>query len=169
MTTPKPTATVPGAIRTPSSASTVQLYATIRRGLLDYVSPDGERLADVLGDEARVVIGQPPEPVVFPYLTLRLERTTLSAYNGYRETLALEVQAIGRPDLQRAIVETAMDLVDQCLTAWTDARAGGLFVCRARSRATVPPFTTPADHQVVGVVSTFEFFGWPSLLTVRRA
>lgn len=164
--TEKPRYAVPNSTAVPSSNSTVQIYATIRQGLLDYESPQGERLADFFGQAPRVYVRSQPEPPVFPYLTLLLNRTSLAAYNGYRETALLEVQAIGKPESQLPLVESAMDLVDQCLTAWTDARSG-LTIGRSRTRATVPMFSTPAESQTVGVVSTFELYLWPNVLTSR--
>lgn len=164
--TDKPRYTVPNSTATPSSGSTVQIYATIRRGLLEYESPQGERLSDFIGRDPRVYVRAQPEPAVFPYLTLLLNRTSLAAFNGYRETALLEVQAIGKPESQLPLVESAMDLVDQCLTAWTDARAG-LTVGRSRTRQTVPMFSTPAESQTVAVIATYELFLWPSVLTSR--
>lgn len=163
---PKPRYAVAGSTGVPSSNSTVQIYATIRRGLIDYVSPQREMLTELIGQEPRIYVRSQPEPAVFPYLTLLLNRTSLAAYNGYRETALLEVQAIGKPESQLPLVETAMDLVDQCLTAWTDARSG-LTVGRSRTRATVPMFSTPAESQTVAVVSTFELYLWPNVLTSR--
>lgn len=157
---------VPGSQQTPASGSTVGIYATIRALLLNYTGPGGQRLTDLVGDPARVYVRAQPEPPVFPYLTLLLSRTSDAAYNGYRETWQLEVQALGRPDAQLPVVESAMDLVDQCLTTWTDARAG-LTVARARTRQTMPVFTSPAESQTVGVVSTFTCYAWPQVLTDR--
>jgi hypothetical protein len=113
-----------------------------------------------------VYVRAQPEPPVFPYLTLLLNRTSDAAYNGYRETAVLEVQAIGKPESQLPLVETAMDLVDQCLTAYTDP-ASGLMVGRSRNRFTLPLFTTPAESQTVGVVATYNLFLWPVVLTSR--
>ena len=87
--------------------------------MLDYETPQGETLARFVGEPPRVYVRAAPTNVVFPYLTLRLTRTSLAAYNGYRETALLEVQAIGKPESQLPLVESAMDLVDQCLTAYT--------------------------------------------------
>jgi len=160
----KPRFATQGSIQTPSTASTVQIYSTIRKGLIDYVSSDNQRLAQFVND--RIYVRSQPEPVLFPYITLLLNRTSLSAYNGYRETALLEVQCLGKPESQLPLVETAMDIVDQCLTAYTDARSG-LTVGRSRTRNTIPMFSDPADASVVGVIATYEFFIWPRVLTVR--
>jgi hypothetical protein len=158
---------VPGSTATPSSGSTVQIYATIRRGLLDYRAPGGEMLTEYIGQSPRIYVSAQPEPAVFPYVTLRLTRTSLAAYNGYRETALLEVQAIGKPESQLPLVESAMDIIDQCLTSWTDARAGGLTVGRSRTRQTLPLFSMPAEAQTVGVIATYEMYLWPQVLTSR--
>jgi len=168
MPTDKPRYVVPGTVRTPSTGSTVAIYATLRQTILDYVSPQGERLTDFLGDPARVFVRAQPEPVVFPYITLLLSRTSQAAYNGYRESVGLEVQAIGKPDAQLPTVESAMDVIDQCLTSLTYA-GDGLMVGRSRARATIPQFTAPAEQTTVGVVSTYELYLWPQVLTSRRA
>lgn len=161
-----PRAVVPSAVRTPATSSTVAIYATLRQTLLDYVGPSEERLTDLIGDPPRVFVRAQPEPVVFPYLTLLLSRTSLAEYNGYRESVSLEVQAMGRPDIQLPTVESAMDLVDQCLTSLTYAR-DGLMVARSRTRQTLPQFTTPAEQTVVGVIATYTLYAWPRVLTSR--
>lgn len=158
----------PGAIQTPATGSTVAIYASIRKALLDYVTPGGARLQDYVGDPPRVWVGSQPEPPVFPYLTLLLDRTSDASYNGYRETAVLEVQAIGKPESQRPLVETAMDIVDQCLTAYTQT-GDGLIVIRSRTRQTVPMFTDPAEAATVGVVAQYVLYLWPSVLTSRRS
>lgn len=166
MSSEAPRYVVPGSLATPSSGSTVQIYATIRQALLTYTSPAGERLDDLLGEPVRLYVRAQPEPPIFPYVTLLLSRTSDAAYNGYRETAVLEVQAIGKPESQLPLVESAMDIIDQCLTAYTDPRAG-LVVGRSRTRATVPLFTTPAESSTVGVIATYQLFLWPSVLTSR--
>jgi hypothetical protein len=159
-----PTYVVPGSLQTPSTASTVQIYATIRKALLDYTSPSGDLLVNLIGQRA-YVRAAPADPL-FPYLTLRLDRTSLAAYNGYRETAILEVQCIGKPESQLPLVESAMDIVDQCVTAYTDARSG-IMVGRSRTRQTVPMMTDPADSSVVAVIANYELFLWPRVLTDR--
>lgn len=160
----KPRFVIGDSVVTPSTASTVQIYSTIRRALLDYVSTDGQRLPDFISD--RIWVRAQPTPVVYPYMTLTLNRTSLTAYNGYRETALLEVQCIGKPESQLPLVETAMDIADQCLTAYNDA-SSGLMVGRSRTRQTIPMFTDPADSSTVGVVATYELFLWARVLTAR--
>jgi len=41
-------------------------------------------------------------------------------------------------------------------------------VGRSRARATIPQFTAPAEQTTVGVVSTFDLYIWPQVLTSRR-
>lgn len=163
----KPRYVVPGSLKAPATTSTVAIYATIRKQLLDYTSPQGERLVDILGDPARIYVRAQPEPPVFPYITLLLSRTSEASYNGYRETAILEVQAIGKPESQLPLVESAMDVVDQCLTSLTYA-SDGLMVGRSRTRSTIPLFTAPAESATVGVVASYELYLWTALLTSRR-
>lgn len=167
MTTPytKPIAGAPGTMSLASTASTAEIYARLRLLLLQYIGPGGDRLIDYLGDE-RVYVRATPEPVVFPYITMRASRLSDAAYNGYRETMSLEVQCIGRPESQLPLVESAMDLVDQCLTSIADT-VSGVMVCRGRTRQTIPQMSDPADAAVVGVIGTYEFFLWPVVLTSR--
>lgn len=163
----KPKYVVPTSLpRGPSSQSTVQIYAQLRKALLDYVSPQGERLRQYIGEPERVYVRAQPSPVVFPYLTLMLTRASDAAYNGYRETAVLEVQALGRPESQLPAVESAMDIVDQCLTEYTQS-SGGLLVIRSRVRNTLPMFSEQADSSVVGVVCSYTMFLWPQVLTSR--
>lgn len=157
----------PGRMAVPSSASTVQIYATLRAALLAHVTPGGNRLSDFVGADPRIWVGMQPSPPVFPYLTLLLDRTTTPGYNGYRETAVLEIQAIGKPESQRPLIEGAMDVVDDCLTQYLYAATEGLMVCRDRRRQTVPQFTDPAETSVVSVVSQFDLFLWPRVLTAK--
>jgi hypothetical protein len=164
----KPKYVVPNTLQLPSTASSVQIYATIRDSLIRYTSTCGERLEDFIGEPERIYIRAVPTPVQFPYITLLLNRTSQSAYNGYREVATLEVQCIGKPESQLPLVESAMDIVDQCLTSMTDARSG-LVVGRSRNRQTLPMFTTPADSSVVGVLAIYDLFLWPVVLTSRAS
>lgn len=164
----KPKYVLPNSVNIPSTGSTVQIYATLRRAILDYASPQGERLKDFVGSPERVYVRAAPTNVVFPYLTMLLTRTSLTAYNGYRETAILEVQALGKPESQLPLIESAMDIVDQCMTAYT-YNSDGLMVGRSRTRNTVPLMTDPAESPLVGVISSYELYLWPSVLTSRRA
>ncbi len=157
---------LPGTTATPSTGSTVQIYATIRAALLDYVTVSGDTLHTLLGRDATIYVRSQPEPPTFPYLTLLLNRTSEAAYNGYRETALLEVQAIGKPESQLPLVESLMDIVDQCLTSYTDPRSG-LMVGRSRTRQTVPMFSTPAESATVGVIASYALYMWPQVLTSR--
>lgn len=163
----KPTYVLPNTIVKPSTASTVQIYATMRQAMLDYVSPQGERLKDIIGTPERVYVRAAPTNVVFPYLTILLNRTSLTAYNGYRETALLEVQAIGKPESQLPLIESAMDVVDQCLTGYV-YNTDGIMVGRSRTRNTVPMLTDPAESAIVSVVASYELYLWPAVLTSRR-
>lgn len=163
----KPTAAVKhGNMRTTSTASTVEIYARVRALLLEYAGPDGDRLTDYLGGE-RVYVRAVPAPVQYPYIVMLATRTSAAAFNGYRETMSLEVQCIGRPESQLPLVESAMDIVDQCLTSISD-NVSGFLACRSRTRQTIPMMTDPADSAVVAVRGTYEFFVWPVVLTSRR-
>lgn len=160
----KPKSVTQGGVEKPSSSSTVQIYATIRDSLLNYVSTDNQKLPQFVGD--RIYVRSVPNPARYPYMVMLLNRTSLTAYNGYRETALLEVQCIGKPESQLPLVESAMDIVDQCLTAYLDARSG-LTVGRSRSRQTLPMFSDPADSSVVAVTATYELYLWPRVLTSR--
>lgn len=158
-----PTYVVPNSI-TASTASTVQIYKSIRDALLAYNGPSGDVLTDFVAD--RVYVRAAPSNPVFPYLTMRLDRVSLPAFNGYRETAVLEVQGVGKPDSQLPLVESAMDIVDQAMTALT-LSSSGLISCRSRTRQTVPQLTDPADSSVVAVIANYELFLWPRVLTSR--
>jgi hypothetical protein len=155
---------VPGTLTLPSTTSTDAIYGTIRKRLIDYVSPSTDTLAGFVG--TRIWVRSAPADPLFPYLTLRLDRTSLAEFNGYRETASLEIQAVGKPESQLPLVESAMDIVDQALTSYT-AATSGLIVGRSRTRQTMPQMTDPADSAVVAVVATYELFFWPRVLTSR--
>ena len=158
-----PTYVVPNSL-TASTASTAQIYKTLRDALLTYDNPNDQLLTEFVGE--RVYVRAAPSSPVFPYLTLRLDRVSLPAFNGYRETAILEVQGVGKPESQLPLVESAMDIVDQAMTSLT-ASSSGLMVCRGRTRQTVPQLTDPADSSVVAVVANYELFLWPRVLTAR--
>lgn len=167
MATEKPRYVVPTSLDlTKATNSTVQIYATLRQALVDYVSPQGDILRTFVGQPERIYVRSAPDGVLFPYITLLLSRTSLSAFNGYRETAVLEVQAMGKPESQLPLVESAMDIVDQCLTAYTKP-TDGLVVGRSRTRQTVPLFSDPAESAVVGVVASYDLLLWPTVLTSR--
>lgn len=157
-----------GNITTPNTASTAGIYETIRQALLAYVNPQGVTLATLFGASPRIYVRQSPQPVQFPYLTMLLNRTSAQAYNGYREEAVLEIQCSGKTEAQAQLVEDVMDVVDQCLTAYTEPRNGSLIWCRSRNRYSVPQFGTPADASVVSVVGLYNLVLWPRVLTDRR-
>jgi len=167
MATEKPRYVVPNSLNLKAAtSSTVQIYGAIRQALVEYVSPQNEMLRAFVGQPERIYVRSAPDGIVFPYMTLLLSRTSLSAFNGYRETAVLEVQAMGKPESQLPLVESAMDIVDQCLTAFTKPTEG-LVVGRSRTRQTVPLFSDPAESTVVGVIASYDLFLWPAVLTSR--
>jgi hypothetical protein len=161
--------TVNGNIVGPDTSSTAGIYQTLREALRTYVSPSGATLATLMQSAygQNPTVRTPPTPLVFPYITMLLNRTSSQASNGYRETAVLEVQCSGRPEAQAQLVEDIMDLVDQCLTSYTEPRSG-LIWCRSRNRYSVPQYGTPADAQVVSVVGMYDIVLWPAVLTSRR-
>lgn len=161
----RPRTVRPGAMPVPSTASTAQIYATIRKALLGHVTVGGAVLMDYVGPGDRIYVRAAPMPPVFPYITLRLDRVSSTGYNGYREQAVLEVQCLGKPESQLPLVETAMDIVDDCLLRYTYAATDGLISCRTRQRQTVPMFTEPAESSVVAVVANYDLWLWPRVLT----
>jgi len=157
----------PGTMAVPSTASTAQIYATLRRALLEHVTPGGSRLSDYMGARPAIYVSRQPTPPSFPYLTLLLDRTTTDGHSGYRENAVLEMQGIGRPESQLPTIEAAMDIVDDCLVHYTYARPDGLLVCRGRRRQTLPRFTDPAESAVAGVVCQYDLWLWPRVLTMH--
>ncbi len=163
----RPRTATPGAMPVPSTASTPQLYATIRKALLAHITVGGATLTDYLGAGDRVYVRNAPTPPIFPYVTLRLDRVSTAGYNGYREQAVLEVQCLGKPESQLSLVEAAVDIIDDCLLRYTYAATDGLMSCRTRQRQTIPLFTEPADAGVVAVVANYDLWLWPRVLTSR--
>jgi hypothetical protein len=155
------------SLKKPSTSSSVGIYATLIQTLKEYQNPNGEMLRDFIGQPERIWVASSGVNPVFPYITIRLDRTSNAEYNGYRETAVLEVQAVGRPEAQLPMVESIMDIVDQCMTALTFS-ASGLVVGRSRLRQTLPQMNEPADSAVCGVVGSYTLFLWPDVLTSRR-
>lgn len=152
----------------PSTASSIDLYATLRKILVDFVDVDSATLATILGSADQVWTRAPKQPPVFPYLTLLLDRDTTAGFNGYRETARLEVQVIGKPESQLLLTERALDLVDRCMLSLLYT-SDGLMTCRSRQRQTLPPFTAPAEVGTVGARGTYDLLLWTRSLTRRRS
>lgn len=150
----------------PSTAGSVDLYATLRAALIAYTMPGGARLRDVLGNPERIYVRSAPDTPIFPYVTLLIDRASTPGLNSYRETMRVEVQIIGKPQSQLSVVEWALDIVDRCFLSITQSSAG-LFSCRSRERSTLPLFTDPAEANTVAVRGVYEFLLWPQALTNR--
>lgn len=153
----------------PDTSSTEAIYATLRQAILNYERPpNAVSIASLTGtDQNRVHIWAPPPKTLFPYVCLRLSRSSGGAYNGYRETATLEIQCIGRPESQLTLVQAMMDVIDGCFLGYKEPGSGLMF-SRERTRDTIPRFTEPADANVVGEISRFSFVLWPKVLTDLR-
>lgn len=155
---------------TPSTDTSLLIYQTIRRAMIDHVDAptNGGRLRDVLGNPERIYIRSAPPRPTFPYVTLLLDRDTTAGYNSYRETMRCEVQIIGKPEGQLSVIEWAGDLIDRTLLS-TLQHDSGFMSCRMRQRSTLPQFTDPAEAGTVAVRSVFDMLLWSRSLTVRAA
>lgn len=165
--------------------STTALYTAIRAAALAFEDPMvadpqyqlAALLAGVNGGQDRIFARNVPNVnnVVFPYVTLLLDRITTPGSNGYREGARMEMQVVGRPASQGPLVEFIADRLDRCFlslrlsSAPGDATDYGLVTCRNRQRSTLPPFTTPAESDTYGVRMVFDLILWPRELTQYRA
>lgn len=150
----------------PDTSTSNRIEATLRKIMLE-TEVNGDSLLSLFPGREVVYTNRAPRQVVFPYITMLLTRTSLKEYNGYREVWDLEVQFFGRPEGQYPLVNQMADLVDAALTCLTLSSAG-LVVGRSRTRQTLPMFATPADIEVVGILSRYSMFAWPQVLTDLR-
>lgn len=151
-----------------STASSDDIYATLRNALLNYESSNGQQSVKQLCDGREpVYVNRAPDSPAFPYITLRLDRVSLPAYNGYREEFMFEVQVLGKPSSQMRLVEQLADVVDAVFFGYLESGSGLMF-SRSRSRTSLPMFNAPADKEVVGVVMRFTIKAWPRVLTDLR-
>lgn len=171
---------------TDTTAATTSLYTAIRDVLLGYVDPavaDNQYqlaalLAPANGSQSRIYIRNVPNVnnVKFPYVTLLLDRLSMPGSNTYAERAQLEVQVVGRPAAQGPLIEWIADRIDRCLLSLLLTSAAGQSLTDygivrivGRQRATLPPFTTPAETDVYGVRLAYDLWMYPRVLTMPRA
>lgn len=151
----------------PDTRSTANVYATLRRALLEYVDPiTGHALPDLLKGPHVYVTMVPEDAPSFPYITIRLTLASDTGTNSYRQTGTLSVDVIGKPSRQAVLVEDVADVCDAVLVGYTEP-GSGLVLGRGRTRETLPRFTDPADKDIVGVTLSYSLILWPRVSTDR--
>lgn len=149
--------------QTPRTNSTQNLYALIRKALLEFVGPNGITLKSILGE--RMYVSRAPDQPVFPYATIRLsDQRQLGEYQGLRKTAMLEIMLVGRPWLMLPELERSADLIEETFLSFRHTRDGLVF-SRSSMRETIPPMTAPADAEVCMVRMAVNVIIWPQYLT----
>jgi len=147
----------------PSTSSTQAIYALLRKGLLEFVGPNGVSLKSIIGE--RMYVSRAPDQPTFPFATLRLsEQQRTGEYQGMRKTAMMEIMLVGRPWLMLEDLEHGADLVEQSLLNFHYKRDGLIF-SRSSTRDTIPPMSSPADAEVCMVRIVANVIIWPQYLT----
>lgn len=143
--------------------STANIYALLRKALLEFVGPNGVTLKDIIGE--RMYVARAPDQPVFPYATIRLtDQQRLGEYQGLRKTAMLEIIFVGRPWLMLSELEHSADLIEQAFLSFRQTRDGLVF-SRSSARETITPMTAPADAEVCMVRLVANVILWPQYLT----
>lgn len=156
--------------------STTGIETTLRTQLLGHVSlTDEQTLADVLGRQAT---GNGSDGVLFwdvapdnitktipRWGVLRLQNRRADGSDGQdAETAELEVMLFGRGRQFKATIERCADMCDEAMLRFDD-RTTDLVHCWNRLRSTLPPFSAPADTEVVQIRTVYSLRLYPENLT----
>ena len=172
--------------------SQLHLVQTIRTALLSWVPLShpltGTRtLGELLGaeavvsdgdmDEARLYIDAPPEDVVYPYGIIRLAALLTSGDDsGYQQRGEIEVQFYGWPrsaDVviamlltvnMGALVSAMGDLVHQAWRDYVNTAIDDTIVAQRIQIDVNPPYTEPADRDLVLKSMRLPFYSTPASL-----
>ncbi len=150
------------------TATTQDIYGTLRRRMLEYVNANGDSAADILGgiDQARLYVIRAPDPSspIFPYGIMNLKNQRSDTGRIGRMTADLEVQLYGRPFDTLPDVQYAADVLVAATTAFVSI-TDGLTFSRQWQRDEFPMPTAPADSETCTIRLLFPLVIWPKMLT----
>lgn len=132
-----------------TTTSTEQLLIAIRTRILSYVD-----YAAVTNDS--IVAGRlyrlaAPDDVAPPYGVMALKSPQLvDGTDALKLAGDLEVQWFGRPRASQPAIEALGDRTVSALLTWRDASSGLAYIASATAES-LPPFTAPADKELVQV------------------
>ena len=147
------------------SAASTLLMGAFRSRILDFVPTAGQSLAGTLTGGLHT--HSAPDNAAFPYGTLRLvsRRTGRLDDSRLEEEGELEVFFVSRDRSRLAFIESAMDTAEQALLNWSTTAVGWLSVRGLQTRATIGPFSAPANAEVVQVRGLWRYTWWPTYRT----
>jgi hypothetical protein len=158
------------------SLSTPALETTLRTRLLTHPRlGGGATLAELLGSQAgagadgKLYRVQAPDNVTTAtpsrWAVMWLKNRRTNAENAQRDLAELEVMLFARPRNQQDALERAADACDEAMLRYQERIGDGLVGCWGRSRSTMPPFTEPADREVVQIRLAYTLVIYPEYLT----
>jgi len=159
------------ATPTIDTSATKAMYGAFRTRLLGYV-PVAPLPTVKLSERARPVRlysgGWAPDTAPYPYVLARFMNGD-SATFMLRTPFDLELLLYDRPRAFADDLEDVADVIDQAMKQFTARDPNGvrgLAFSRGRRRDTLPPFTNPADREVVAIRMVFSLVVYPQFLTV---
>lgn len=110
---------------------------------------------------------KPPDSVEPPWALLRwLPLESSGAEHGEREEGDLEILLYARAPRHLDDLDTLTEGLRQAFLQWRHRDgAGGLLFSKRQSWADLPPFSEPADRELVGVRGIVRVVLWPRYLT----
>jgi hypothetical protein len=112
--------------------------------------------------------GWAPDTAPYPYVLARFMNGDSSTFM-LRTPVDLELLLYARPRAQAEALENIADVIDQAMKQFTSrdlTGSGGLAFSRGRRRDTLPPFSSPADRELVAIRMVFSLVLYPQFLTV---
>lgn len=147
---------------TQTTDSTAAIYAMIRDRILNFTPKSGSKLKDTLSE---LYVVQAPDNAKFPYGVMRFINTNRDgAYQGYRQTMEVEVQLFAQPRSEASALEVMADVADEAMLGWRQATSGLAFSFEG-SRMSIPPAPPPLNSEVVQIRLTYPVVVWPAFLT----
>jgi hypothetical protein len=152
--------------------STPDLETALRTRLLTFAPLTGDTLPNTLGMttggagvDGKLYWEAAPDNSGPRWGVLRLQNRRSEGDGAERELAELEVTLFARPRSQKVTLETCADLCDQAMLRYTEKTSLGLVGCWGRLRSTLPPFTSPADSEVVQIRTVYSLVIYPAYLT----
>jgi hypothetical protein len=142
-----------------STETTDRLYATLLDWILQYTNHNGVNLNAALG--GRVYRQQPPADVAYPYALFAFRSPQLPAdYQELKIVYSLEAMIVNRPRATQPETEGFGDLFARALRGFVASGSGFVRVTDVVTES-LPPFSTPADSNVVQVRVTAKLHAFP--------
>lgn len=152
--------------------TTTGLETALRSRLLTFEPLAGSPLATVLGitesgagSDGKLFWDAAPDNIGPRWGILRLQNRRSSGDGWEQEVAELEITLFARPRSQKVTLELCADLCDQAMLRFRYTDATSVVGCWGRLRSTLPPFTGPADTEVVQIRLVYSLVFWLTYLT----